>query len=107
MQHEVLRPGPSSRDFSDTTTDIPQDPRAGLATPATKSEPQGEDATPPNEIASPTEAPGETHEADPATRPPIAPPRSWTKDARAHWQTLPRETQAYVASREQEREREL
>ena len=107
MQREVLRPGPSGRGFADTTTDIPQDARAGPATPAQQSEPQGEDATPPNETTSPTEAPGETHEADPAARPPIAPPRSWTKDARAHWQTLPRETQAYVAAREQEREREL
>ena len=107
MQHEVLRPGLSGQGFADTTTDIPQDARAELATPAQQSEPQGEDATPPNEMTSPTEAPGETQEADPAARPLIAPPRSWTKDARAHWQTLPRETQAYVAAREQEREREL
>jgi hypothetical protein len=107
MQHEVLRPGLSGQGFADTTTDIPQDARAELATPAQQSEPQGEDATPPNEMTSPTEAPGETQEAEPAEWPPIAPPRSWTKDARAHWQTLPRETQAYVAAREQEREREL
>jgi hypothetical protein len=107
MQHEILCPGPFGRGFADTAIDIPQDERAELATPAEQSEPQGEDATPPNEIAPPTEAPGETQEADPAAEPPIAPPRSWTKDARAHWQTLPRETQTYVAAREQEREREL
>jgi len=107
MQHEVLRPGPSGRDCGASTDSILQGACAEAAPPATESEPQGEDATLPREIMPPTEAPGETHEADPAARPPIAPPRSWTKDARTHWQTLPRETQEYIAAREQEREREL
>src|SRR5258707_15310267 len=107
MQHEALYLGPTGQAFSARIDDISQDMRATAAPSARDSEPQGEDATLLQEIASPPEAPGETHEADPATRPPIAPPRSWTKDARAHWQTLPRETQAYVAAREQEREREL
>jgi len=56
------------------------------------------------------EAPGETTETpDPqASEPaPIEPPRSWTKEAKERWQSLPRETQDYLASREQEREREL
>jgi hypothetical protein len=107
MQHEALHLGPTGQAFSARTDNISQDMRATAAPSVRDSEPQGEDATLLQEIASPPEAPGETHEADPAARPPIAPPRSWTKDARAHWQTLPRETQAYVAAREQEREREL
>lgn len=54
------------------------------------------------------EAPGETTETpDPAEAQPIEPPRSWTKEAKDRWQSLPRETQEYLADREQEREREL
>jgi hypothetical protein len=53
------------------------------------------------------EAPGETQEADPAELPSIEPPRSWTKEAKERWQSLPRETQEYIAGREQEREREI
>jgi hypothetical protein len=54
-----------------------------------------------------TEAPGETQEVDPAEVPPIEPPRSWTKEAKDRWQSLPRETQEYLATREQERDREI
>lgn len=54
------------------------------------------------------EAPGETQEADPADeQPSIEPPRSWTKEAKERWQSLPRETQEYLAEREQERDREV
>jgi hypothetical protein len=55
------------------------------------------------------EAPGETEgQADPVdNQPPIEPPRSWTKQAKERWQSLPRETQEYLAEREQEREREF
>lgn len=61
------------------------------------------DAAPPE-----VEAPGETQEAEPAEAlPPIEPPRSWTKEAKEQWQSLPRETQEYIASREQERDREI
>jgi hypothetical protein len=59
--------------------------------------------------AAPQEAdPGETREAEPAeTLPPIEPPRSWTKDEKSRFDTLPRETQEYIASREQEREKAI
>ena len=55
------------------------------------------------------EAPGETQAADPAedTLPPIEPPRSWTKDEKDRFKTFPRELQAYLSEREQERDREL
>lgn len=108
MQHEVLRPDLDGRGFSVSTDRTTQDACAAAACPETESKPQGKDATRPQEIDTPaTDAPGETREADPAARPLIAPPRSWTKDARTHWRTLPRETQEYIAAREQEREREL
>jgi hypothetical protein len=59
------------------------------------------------DAAPPQEAPGETQEADPPEQAPIEPPRSWTKEAKDRWQSLPRETQEYLATREQERDREI
>lgn len=47
-------------------------------------------------------------EVEPAEQQPsIEPPRSWTKEAKERWQSLPRETQEYLALREQERDREV
>jgi hypothetical protein len=51
-------------------------------------------------------------EADPGSSPgqelpPIEPPRSWTKEERQRFQSLPRETQEYLSVREQERDREV
>jgi hypothetical protein len=61
------------------------------------------------DAAPPTEATGETTESaePPAEQAPIEPPRSWTKEARERFASLPRETQEYLAEREQDREREL
>lgn len=73
-----------------------------------------EQAAEPNELspednaAPPQEAPGETPEAEPAEAlPPIDPPRSWTKDEKERFASLPRDTQEYIAEREQDREREI
>ena len=65
---------------------------------------QGDNADPPNEDHGDT-----TLEADPAVaeQPIIEPPRSWTKEARERFAALPRETQEYIAAREQERDREV
>jgi hypothetical protein len=58
--------------------------------------------------AAPAEqANGETQEPDPAEKPSIEPPRSWTKEAKERWDALPPETQEYLAQREQERDREV
>jgi hypothetical protein len=59
--------------------------------------------------AEPVEQPisEEPNEADPAETPPIEPPRSWTKAEKERFQSLPRETQEYLHSREQERERDF
>jgi hypothetical protein len=69
------------------------------------------DASAPADAAPPVEpeAPGEpTASAEPpAAQAPIEPPRSWTKEARERFASLPRETQEYLASREQDRDREL
>lgn len=63
---------------------------------------QADDAQP--ETADPVET---TDEADPAEVPPIEPPRSWTKEAKDRWSSLPRETQEYLSVRETERDREV
>jgi hypothetical protein len=70
-----------------------QEESAPAATPVTESEPQGEDAAPPQE------ATGETQEADPAELPPLDLPRSWTKEQAEHWKALPRATQEYLIER--------
>lgn len=57
--------------------------------------------------ASPEEATGEEPEASEAETPPIEPPRSWTKEAKERWASLPRDTQEYLAQREEERDRGL
>ena len=70
---------------------------------AQESEPQGNDADP---GAGEPQDPGETQEAAPADDlPSIEPPRSWTKEEKERFKSFPRETQEYLASREQERER--
>ena len=63
------------------------------------------DAAPPAQ----PEAPGEPTESaePPAQQAPIEPPRSWTKEARERFASLPRETQEYLAAREQDRDREV
>ena len=78
-----------------------QQPPAQESTPGLD---PGGDADP-----SAVKAPGETESADPAANEPpsIEPPRSWTKEAKERWASLPRETQEYLAEREQERDREF
>lgn len=48
-----------------------------------------------------------TNEPEADQPPTIEPPRSWTKEAREKFASLPRDTQEYIASREQERDREV
>jgi type II secretory pathway pseudopilin PulG len=79
-------------------------PEEAAAEPEAPVSPEGESAD------QPPADPGETDQpqAEPEPEaPPIDPPRSWTKEAKERWQSLPRETQEYLAQREQEREREF
>lgn len=70
--------------------------------PVNELSPQGDDAAPVKE-----QVPGETEGQPEPAQPLIEPPRSWTKDEKERFASLPRETQEYVAQREQEREREV
>jgi hypothetical protein len=89
----------------------PADPSCDAAATADPSAPAPADA----DAAPPTEATGATtasdeppaQQASPAEPAPIEPPRSWTKEARERFASLPRETQEYLAQREQDRDREL
>ena len=68
------------------------------AEPVQESEaPVVEDAAPPEEAS------GETQESEPETA--IEPPRSWSKEEKERFSELPRETQAYLAERESQRDR--
>jgi hypothetical protein len=82
----------------------PEQPQQQSAPQATAEATESVDET---VTAPPQEAPGETQEAEPAALPPIEPPRSWTKEEKERFQSLPRETQEYLANREQERDREI
>jgi hypothetical protein len=82
------------------------DTTAAADPPITESTAQAEEAASPGEDPG---TPGQTEGVpEPADElPPIEPPRSWTKDEKERFQSLPRETQAYLAEREQERDREF
>lgn len=81
-------------------TEAPQAPEPPVA--AQESPPKAEDAPPPQEAQS------ETQEADPAEAPPsIDPPKSWSKEDKELFSTLPRETQERLAESETERSRTL
>ena len=82
--------------------EAPAEQRQEQAAPAQQESPaQAEDAAPVE-----AQAPGETQatEPEPQEVSPIDPPRSWTKDEKERFATLPRETQEYLATREQERD---
>jgi hypothetical protein len=93
------------RSLSDMIAEARQAPES--AEPATEPDneipAQAENAAPAEEQPS-----GEVPEAaEPAELPPIDPPRSWTQAEKERFQSLPRETQEYLHTREQEREREF
>jgi hypothetical protein len=77
----------------------PEQPRVNgkFASAQTESTPSGEDA-------GPETVPGETTAGDPAETPSIEPPRSWSKEDKELFNTLPPETQQRVAERERARE---
>jgi len=86
----------------------PAEPSADAAvTPDSSAQARAQaDAAPPD--ADPEATGATTARAEPPAEPaPIEPPRSWTKEARERFASLPRETQEYLAQREQERDREL
>jgi hypothetical protein len=92
------------RSLSDMIAEARQAPESADPAPEPNNEipAQAENAAPPQE--DPGEAPTD---AEPAEQPPIEPPRSWTQAEKERFQSLPRETQEYLHTREQEREREF
>ena len=82
----------------------PAAPTEAAAEP-TQSPAQAEDASP-EEAPSTGDQPEAQAEAEPEA-PPIEPPRSWKAEEKERFKSLPRDTQAYIAEREQERDRAL
>jgi len=104
---ETEPPQDRGRPAADAEAAAPVDQSASAAASPDESAPAAAptDAAPPEQ----PEAQGATTESaePPAAQAPIEPPRSWTKEARERFASLPRETQEYLADREQERDREL
>ena len=85
---------------------------AALKPPAKKPDEAKPESEPPQaeaDAALPNEAPGdETQAPDPVEElPSIEPPRSWTKEDKELFTTLPRETQERIAENERARERDF
>ncbi len=81
---------------------------------ASEPAPQEPAAEPPKELAAtPTDDPPQeahvetTDEQSEPAQPPIVPPGSWTKEEKERFQTYPRELQAYLSEREQQRDRSV
>ena len=97
-QAAAVPPADESADAATTP-----DASAEVAAPADAAPPIQPEAT--GEATESAEPPAA--QASPAEQAPIEPPRSWTKEARERFASLPRETQEYLAHREQDRDREL
>jgi hypothetical protein len=83
--------------------DTPEIPGEGAENATPEPESSKEDGAPEKDPAE--DAPETDPEADQPE--PIEPPRSWTKAEKERFQSLPRETQEYLHTREQERERDF
>lgn len=75
--------------------------------PAEAPEAPAQPEIPARDADQPEADPGEATKSDEPEAPAIDPPRSWTKEAKERWAALPRETQEYLAQREEERDRGL
>ena len=93
----------AGRALAAARTRKPKEPSAESAEPAT-AEPELAQANDDPAEPAPIE---DATEADPAELPPIDPPRSWTQAEKERFQSLPRETQEYLHTREQERDRDF
>jgi hypothetical protein len=71
-------------------------------TATAETELSGEDNAAPHE-----EATGETQEADPAAKPPLELPRSWTKDRAEHWAKLDPGTQEFLLEQDRKASAEV
>ena len=82
----------------------PSEPREGAAPHEVAQESTPAQAG--NDVGELLAPPGETERADPAASelPPIEPPRSWTKEDKDLFTSLPRDTQQRIAERERSRE---
>jgi len=92
-------PGQSSQSIAAAITERLREPAPGdAATPSPA--PSADDAAPPDaEATGDDQVTVDRQEPAPA---PIEPPRSWSKEARANWSKLDRDTQEYLLQRDSE-----
>jgi hypothetical protein len=101
----TITPGQSAQSIAAAITERLHPPGSegegapGADSPPSSPPPAGDDAAPAD-----TQATGDDQapaDREPAA-PPIEPPRSWSKEARANWAKLDRETQEYLRERDSE-----
>ena len=102
----------SVREAGRSLTDARNKANAAPQAPPPVSQPSAPEATAADESApeadaNPDEGHGETPEVEAQQAEPIDPPVSWTTAEKERWQSIPRETQEYIAQRETEREKLL
>lgn len=96
----AIEPGASAQSIAASITDrLRQDGAPGDG--ASQNTPADAGGTAPQETAATGDERGEGDRAE-ETLPPIAPPRSWSKEYHARWSGLDRETQEYLAQRDSE-----
>jgi hypothetical protein len=104
-------PAPESNSLSDIARHLADYRRkqSGESTPEIPAEQPDlpEVESPPLQAEQPEAEISEEPEVVEPAEPAIDPPRSWTKEAKDKWASLPRETQEYLAQRESERDRGL
>src|SRR5437588_3993477 len=108
---EVMTVTQAARMLASMSRKKPDTPAAPQETEGTAAaEPTRSEAAQANDGDPQQEAPAEqTESAKPEAEalPPIEPPRSWKAEEKERFKSLPRETQAYLAERETERDRAI
>lgn len=106
---ERISPHEAARMLATMRVKKPTDPNSGAPPAAAALEPETPSGDEPEAGTDENPPTGDETESAPdtAAEPPIEPPRSWTKEAKERFASLPRDTQEYLAAREDERDRDF
>src|ERR1019366_10067743 len=99
---ERISPHEAARMLATMRVKKPTDPNSGAPPAAAALEPETPSGDEPEAGTDENPPTGDETESAPdtAAEPPIEPPRSWTKEAKERFASLPRDTQEYLAARE-------
>ena len=98
-----LTPNQAAKALADLRWKRNQSPAESADTATADTQLSGEDNAAPAE----EQATGETQEADPAAKPPLELPRSWTKDRAEHWAKLDPGTQEFLLEQDRKASAEV